>query len=372
MTHQPLIPLNDLSRSWIASDPAVERAVSEVLRGGWYIHGPQHEYFENELAEFIGTAGAVGVNSGTDALTLALAALGAERGSVIGTAANAGGYASVAAQALGCKVQIVDVNPATGVIGVDEAANSDHGDLQFLVLTHLYGNVADAEILRAWCDSNAILLVEDCAQAIGGRVGEARVGSFGHAACFSFYPTKNLGGAGDGGAITSQDPNVLERARRLRNYGWGKRYVIDDPHGRNSRLDELQAAILRIGLGRVDSLNAARRGIVARYAESLEESTNLRMLTQASPECTAHLAVVASRTRAAQRRLHSKLRDHGVSFSEHYPIPDHQQPGLSHIAPVADLPGTEVLSGSVTTIPAFPEMSAEEIGRVADAVRDAG
>ncbi len=339
-----------------------------VLRSGWYVQGIEHDAFERELADFTGVAGAVGVASGTDALRIALGVLGAGHGTVVATAPNAGGYTSVAAAMLGCEGVVVDVDPSDGTISVESLDRSAPEDIDILVVTHLYGNVADMEGIRSWCDARGIRIVEDCAQAFGGRLAGSSVGSMGDVGAFSFYPTKNLGAAGDAGAIISNDLELLPPARSLRNYGWGARYEIVMPEGCNSRLDEVQAAILRVGLPLVEGLNARRRSIVGQYRDALHGSPALRMITRNDDGCVAHLAVVCAESPTVRASLEAILTRSGINFDVHYPIPDHEQLGLGGIRPVGDLPGATSLRGCTLTIPAFPAMSAGEVSRVAEAL----
>jgi dTDP-4-amino-4,6-dideoxygalactose transaminase len=233
------------------------------------------------------------------------------------------------------------------------------------VLTHLYGEVGDVEAIADLCRSRRITLVEDCAQALGAEVGDRRVGTFGTAAAISFYPTKNLGAAGDGGAVLTSDDDVADRVRSLRQYGWTGKYEIARPHGTNSRLDELQAAILRVGLRRVDDLTERRRAIVRRYDEALS-STAASMVSGRTRAHVAHLAVLLSGDR---ERIRGALDAEGIGSDIHYPIPDHRQPGLPAPARKTDLRVTERAANEVLTIPCFPEMTPPEIEAVCDILK---
>ena len=358
------IPVNDLASDWLATDAEAHDAVARVLASGWYVRGPEHDAFEVELAAYLGVAHAIGLASGTDALVLALQSVGGGAGSEVVTVANAGGYTSIAAAMIGARVVYADVDPLTllATAGTIEAVLGP--ETRAVVVTHLYGNVADVADIARTCRERGIALIEDCAQAIGGAVDGHRAGTFGDVATFSFYPTKNLGAAGDGGAIATGDPGIADRVRHLRQYGWSPRYVVAHPGGRNSRLDEVQAAILRIGLRRVDALNARRREIVARYADAID-GPGARLVTGAGVPTVAHLAVVRATDRGRARAI---FEEAGVATEIHYPVPDHRQPGLPAPIRVTPLPETERAIEEIVTIPCYPAMSDEAVGRVAAAL----
>jgi aminotransferase EvaB len=366
-----IVPLNDLRASW-QSSPRAKEAVSEVLDSGWYVHGPHHKAFEAQLADFVGVGHAVGVASGTDALMLALAAVGCGPGKTVATVANAGAYTSVAAAAIGCSITFVDVDPDTLLISPESLKEAlGRQRIDALVLTHLYGNSVSSEAFRI-CRNAGVPVVEDCAQAIGAKTSEGYCGALGDVATFSFYPTKNLGAAGDGGAITTDDENLADTVRSLRQYGWDQKYRIVAPGGRNTRLDELQAALLSVGLEELPRLNARRRSIVQSYAVAVENNPDLRLVTGFDESASAHLAVVQT-ARGQRDNLRAYLSDHGVASDVHYPVPDHQQPGLqSSIDPESptELPHSEAACESVVSVPCFPELTDEQVKRVATALTD--
>ena len=354
------IPVNDLRGAWLASDEAVRGAVQRVLASGWYIMGPEHDAFEAELAAFLGVRHAIGLASGTDALVLAMLAVGCGPGSELVVAANAGGYASIAASMIGSSVVYADVDPASLLVTPATLEAALGPASRAVVVTHLYGNVADASGIATLCRDRGIAMIEDCAQAIGARVNDRRAGTFGDVATFSFYPTKNLGAAGDGGAIATDDQSIADRVRSLRQYGWRPRYVVAEPHGRNSRLDEIQAAILRIGLPRLDELNERRRAIVERYREAIV-GDRIHMVTGMGVPTIGHLAVVRVKDRAEVR---ARFEQAQVATDVHYPIPDHRQPGLAAPARITDLRETETAVEEILTIPCYPSMTAGTVDRV--------
>jgi aminotransferase EvaB len=366
-----IVPMNNLRASWLSS-PQAKMAASEVLDSGWYVHGPHHSAFEAQLADFVGVGHAVGVASGTDALMLALAAVGCGPGKTVATVANAGAYTSVAAAAIGCSITFVDVDPDTLLISPEslkEALGQQRIDV--VALTHLYGNSVSGEALRV-CRNAGVPVVEDSAQAIGAKTADGYCGSLGDIATFSFYPTKNLGAAGDGGAITTDDDDLAETVRSLRQYGWDQKYRIATSRGRNSRLDELQAALLSVGLEELPRLNARRRSIVQSYSAAVENNPDLRLITGCNESSSAHLAVVQT-ARGQRDNLRAYLSDRGVASDVHYPVPDHQQPGLqSSIDPKSptELPHSEVACESVVSVPCFPELTDEQVERVATSLKD--
>ena len=361
------VPLNDLSRGWIATSTEVRASVLRVLESGWYVHGPEHRAFEGELAAFLGAGHAVGVASGTDALALALLAVGCGPGSEVVTAANAGGYASVAVAHIGGVVAYADVDGDGLVMTTETVAAAVSDATRAVVVTHLYGNVADVEAIVAFCRPRGIAVVEDAAQALGATSGSRRIGTLGDAAAMSFYPTKNLGAAGDGGAVVTDDDRIAETARSLRQYGWGQKYRVERGQGMNSRLDEVQAAILRIGLGRLDEMTARRQDIVRRYRDALSRSP-ARMVSGSTDSFVAHLAVVRFPDRERARDVLSAA---GIATDIHYPIPDHRQPGLPSPVRVTSLTETELAAGEIVTVPCFAEMTDQEVDRVCVALAEA-
>lgn len=340
--------------------------MTRVLDSGWYVLGPEHDAFEAELAAYLGAPTAVGVGNGTDALQLAMLALGVNPGDAVLTAANAGGYASTAARSIGARPVYADVDPSTLLLTaatLDDAVRGLDGDPAVIVVTHLYGMAAEMPSIVAWAEARGIPLIEDCAQSLGARVDGRRAGTFGDAATFSFYPTKNLGAIGDGGAVVARDALVADRVRSLRQYGWESKYRATTPGGRNSRLDELQAAILRVRLDGLDALNARRREIHARYAAALT-LPGVRFVHSSSDAYVAHLAVLEADDRDLLRQ---RLDADGIRTDIHYPIPDHRQP-IATQEPLPTLPVTERAAGRILSIPLFPELNETEISRVESAL----
>lgn len=356
------IPIADPSRAALAIREELSTVFDRFVTSGRYILGPQHSAFESEFAGFIGVQHCVGVASGTDALELALLAVGCHIGDTVVTAANCGAYAATAARKAGLRVLFADVEPSTLNLSTSTVEAALTTDTRAVVVTHLYGQLADVEGIVALCRDRGIAVVEDCAQAAGARRGGRRAGAFGDVAAFSFYPTKNLAALGDGGAVTTNSDAIADRVRRLRQYGWDTKYHVSIDGGRNSRLDEFQAAVLRIRLGRLDAWNARRREIVRRYAAALALEVG-RIVAGTGEEYVGHLAVAVFEDR---ERVRATLEAAGVGTDVHYPIADHQQPAWREDHAGTRLPVTEYAVDHVLTLPCFPELREDEVVRVCE------
>jgi len=359
-----VVPVADPSRGVRALRPELDAALARVLESGRYVLGPEHDLFEVEFAAYLGTASCVGVASGTDALELALRAVGCAEGDEIVASANAGFYATAAARAAGLEVRYADVEPNTLTLSVETVEPALTPATRAVVVTHLYGLLADVEPIAQLCRARGIALVEDCAQAAGARRGGRCAGTFGDAAAFSFYPTKNLAALGDGGAVVSNDDGVAERVRALRQYGWETKYRVTTSGGTNSRLDELQAAVLRVRLPYLDRWNEHRRSIAARYSKVLRPPVGSVVAVEGE-DYVAHLAVALVEERDA---IQTKLRASGIGTDIHYPIPDHRQPLWRGSFADLRLPVTEHAAEHVLTLPCFPELADNEVDRVCEAL----
>jgi dTDP-4-amino-4,6-dideoxygalactose transaminase len=358
------VPLNDLVRqNRLIHDELVDSA-RRVIERGWYVLGSEGEKFEAAFAGYCGVPYAVGVANGTDAIELALRAVGVEQGHRVATVANAGFYASTSIHAIGARPLYVDVVPQTHLMSVDSLKQQlARNTVRAVIATHLYGRLADIETIIAICKPFGIPVIEDCAQAHGATRDGKAAGSFAEAGCYSFYPTKNLGALGDGGAVTTSSAAIAQRVRQLRQYGWDKKYQVSRAGGRNSRMDELQAALLLAKLPHLDRWNEGRRAIARRYSEQVKHP-RIKCPENFGTDNVAHLFVVRCNDRAGfQRHLDAR----GVSSDIHYPIPDHQQPAYA-VSGFDELPETERLAKEIITIPCFPEMEEEEISQVIDAV----
>lgn len=355
--------INDLKRRQDAVAAEVRAALERVLARGWFILGPEVEAFEGEFAAACGVSACVGVGNGTDALELALRAVGAGPGDEVATVANAGYYSTTAIRAAGATPVYVDVEagPMNMDAGALQAALGQ--STRAVIVTHLYGQMAEMPALLEVTARAGVPVIEDCAQAHGASLGGRPAGSWGVAGCFSFYPTKNLGALGDGGAVVTSDGAVAERVRRLRQYGWREKYRCGLEGGRNSRLDELQAAVLRAQLPRLPAWNERRRVIARAYSEALRRAP-VAVPEKFGEDYVAHLYVIRTPRRD---ELRAALMARGIVAEVHYPVPDHrQEPARLLVA----LPVTEQLSREVLTLPCFPELSDAEVEMVSRAVRE--
>ena len=358
----PPIPFNDLGRHTGPLAEEIESAIRRVIASGWFILGPQVEAFEAEFAAFCGARHCAGAGNGTDALELALRALEIGPGDRVANVANAGGYSTAAILAAGAEPVYVDVDANSMTMDPGALAAALKPGVRAVVVTHLYGRMAAMpDILRA---AGAIPVIEDCAQAHGAVLKGRAAGTWGAMGCFSFYPTKNLGALGDGGAIVTSDALLAERTRRLAQYGWTARYRSQFAGGRNSRLDEIQAAVLRILLPRLPGWNERRREI-ARHYNSLLEGAGLGTRF-AGNDSSCHLYVVRCRNRDA---LRDALRGASIGNEIHYPVPDHlQESARGRVWAACDLPVTVACCLEVLSLPCFPELSDGEVKTVAEAV----
>jgi len=343
-------------------EQSLREAAERVLKSGWYVLGAEVAGFEREFAESCRVGDCIGVANGTDALELALRALGVGAGDRVATVANAGFYSSAALAAIGARPVFIDVDD-TLTMSLQRLEEADAG-FKAIIVTHLYGRLAPIEEIVAYAADRGLPVIEDCAQAHGASLGDKRAGSFGTVGCFSFYPTKNLGALGDGGAIVTSDADLAARIRALRQYGWAGKYRVTLPGGRNSRLDELQAAFLRAKLPRLQRWNAARVAIARRYCDALR-GLDLVLPQWTGNEYVAHLFVVRARDRD---ELRAALKARGIGSEAHYPIPDHRQPIMASSARV-HLPVTEAACRDVLSLPCYPGLSEAEVDAVIDAVR---
>lgn len=364
--------MNDLQRIIAGeSGEGLLNAANRALNSGWWLNGQEASAFCSDFAAYLGVSDCVGVANGTDALEIAMRAIvelrTPSRSEAI-TVANAGGYSTIAARLVGLTPVYADIEEASQLVSLDSVLSVISEKTALVVATHLYGGVVDVPALRAKMDAAGfaeVPILEDCAQAHGVRLNGRAAGSLGDIATFSFYPTKNLGAFGDGGAIASSDIALFERCQALRQYGWSSKYTIALPGGRNSRLDEVQAAILRTLLTGLDTANARRVEILGRYAEAAPAGVHVVKPAQGT---VAHLAVVLCHARDS---LKAHLADRGVQTEIHYPVLDCDQPGWSdlpqRIAPDG-LPISRASVGRLLTLPCFPTMREDEIARVCEAL----
>ncbi|TML84345.1 MAG: DegT/DnrJ/EryC1/StrS family aminotransferase [Actinobacteria bacterium] len=363
-----MIPFVDLVAQYKSIAGEVDRAFHEVTASAQYILGARVERFEEEFAAFVGVDHAVGVGSGLDALRLGLLALEVGRGDEVILPANTYIATALAVSEVGADVVLVDCDPETYNIDPAAVASALRSRTRALLPVHFTGQAAEMRPLLELAANNSVEMVEDAAQAHGALYEGRPCGSLGKVACFSFYPGKNLGAYGDGGMVTTSDPVVVERTRRLRNYGERAKYdhVVK---GVNSRLDGLQAAFLSVKLPHLASWNEARLRHADMYTVELEGVGDLG-LQKRSPSSTHvyHLFVVETAERDA---LRDSLAERGIQTGIHYPIPIHLQEAYSdlRLGPGA-FPHAERLAHETLSLPMYPELTEEQIRRVTDAIRE--
>jgi dTDP-4-amino-4,6-dideoxygalactose transaminase len=362
----PEIPFLDLRRLQAPRAQALQDALAAVVARGIYILGPELEAFEAEFAAYCGTRHAIGVGNGLDALRLMLQASSLEPGDELLVPAHTFIATILAVRAAGLVPILVEPDPDTFLMDPQAAERALTPRTRGLLTVHLYGRCSGVDALRALAERHDLALFEDAAQAHGARCQGTSAGAFGLAAGFSFYPTKNLGALGDGGAITTGDPALAETVCALRNYGSAHKHAYD-LEGCNSRLDELQAAALRVNLRHLEADNARRQALAATYLAAMR---NPRVLLPQATEDPAshiwHVFVVRSQDRGA---LQEHLASQGIGTAMHYPIPPHRQPALQGLAH-GPLPLTEQLHREVLSLPLHPGLTHNEALRVIKAVNN--
>lgn len=356
--------INDLLRHNENIMNELLEATSSVLRSGWYVLGKQVEKFEKNFATYCQTKHCISVANGTDALELALRALDVGSGDKVISVANAGAYSTTAILGVGALPIFVDININTLLLSLEHLRELIAGKPKAIIVTHLYGQAASMDEILALAAEYNIPVIEDCAQAHGAMVNGHRVGSLGALGCFSFYPTKNLGALGDGGAITTNDSVLAKRVQMLRQYGWQGKYEIALTGGCNSRLDELQAAILNVKLPYLDQWNKRRYEISQDYIAGIHHPL-VTLPSAMEGGFVAHLFVVRSIQRDS---LREHLKNLSIMSEVHYPIPDYKQPAFAAKFPGLSLRVTEQACKEILTLPCFPEMTNAEIQCVIDAV----
>jgi dTDP-4-amino-4,6-dideoxygalactose transaminase len=372
------IPQTNPHASFTAHEREIRDAISRTLESGWFILGRETDAFEKGFARFLGAAGSVGVGNGTDALVVAMKACGVERGDGVITVSHTAVATVAAIEMAGAIPILADIDPITFTLSpaalkrTIEAyqAQTSHNlcPLKAIVVVHLYGHPADLVGLLSIADHYGLALIEDCAQCHGAQAMGRSTGTWGKAAAFSFYPTKNLGALGDGGAVVSQDPLVLEKARLIREYGWKERYISAIP-GMNTRLDEIQSAILTVKLAHLDEENRRRQAIAEQYTHQLSDLP--LQLPSVSPRVSHvfHQYVIRSERRG---EIQSFARDNGIGTLIHYPVPVHLQPAYAGrlLIDPNGLPETEAAAATVLSLPMHAHLTDDEVRRSAMVIRD--
>ena len=372
------IPFIALTRQYASIKDEVDAAIARVLARGWFILGEEVAAFEEEFAAYVGARYAVGVGSGTEALHLALWACGLGQDAEVITVSHTAVATVAAIELAGARPVLVDIDPDSYTMDASQIEAAITPRTRAILPVHLYGQAADLAPILDIARHYGLRLIEDCAQAHGTTYQGRRVGAIGDVGCFSFYPTKNLGAYGDGGLIVTNDPALAERARLLRQYGWREHYV-SSLRGTNSRLDELQAAILRVKLRHLEAWNEQRRTLAALYNQLLAGSGVTTPFEPAYSRHVYHLYVIQSERRAD---LQAHLQAHGVSALVHYPVPVHRQPAYADL-PVqrgssqsglgytpGRLPATEHAASRILSLPLYPELTEDEVRTVCRVIAD--
>jgi dTDP-4-amino-4,6-dideoxygalactose transaminase len=347
---------------------SVRAAIDRVVASGRFVLGPEVEAFETEFAAASRVPHAVGVGSGTDAIALTLRALGVGAGDEVITTPLSAVYTALAVMSIGARPVFADIDPVRLTIDPDRIAPAITPRTRAILPVHLYGQAANMRAIEQIAAAHNLPIVEDCCQAHLATAEGRPVGTVGVAGAFSFYPTKNLGALGDGGAVVTRDGALADRIRRLRNGGQTDRYR-HETFGVNSRLDELQAAILRARLPLLPSWTATRRALASAYRSALADTA-----IGVPPECDSghvyHLFVVRNRDTAARAALQAQLAARGIETLVHYPVPISRQPALAGTAP-ADCPIASRICDEVLSLPLYPGLTDADVARVAAAVGDA-
>lgn len=360
------IPFVNLKKGYLARKKAIDRVIKKVVKSGTYILGEEVFLLEKEFANYIGTSFGVGVASGTDALTLSLKALGIGQGDEVIIPANSYPTAFGVA-ATGARIVLVDVDTKTQTIDVSLVEKALTKKTKAIIPVHLYGHMADIERVSAIAKKHKLFVIEDAAQAHGASYNGKRAGSIGDIGCFSFFPTKNLGGIGDGGMVVTSNKKWAKSVRELRAYGEVKRYH-STRFSTHSRLDQIQAAFLRVQLKTLDQKNKKRKKVAKLYRQFLEKTTVV-LPTELGRDHVYHLFVIQV---AKRDQVQKYLAKHGVETLIHYPIPIHFVSSFSYLGyKKGDFPCTEKLAKTILSLPCYPELDEKDIKTISTLVKRA-
>ena len=344
----------------------IEKAAIKVMRSNKYVLGSEVEALESEFAEYIGVASAIGVANGTDALELALRSLDVGYGDEVITVSHSAVATVAAIEATGATAVLIDIEPNFHTMQSSMLEDAYTVNTKAVIAVHIYGQAAELDSIVAFCNKNKIFLIEDVAQAHGAKYKGKRLGSIGDIGCFSCYPTKNLGAIGDAGLITTDNEKLAKKIRKLREYGWDKR--ISMYPGRNSRLDEIQASILRIKLKYLDSDNAKRNQLANFYSTGLENTSILTPKTRDKSTHVYHLFVVQTPHR--NKLVHHLKRDNIIA-GIHYPVPIHLHPTyLNRLKVSNNMKVTETLVDRILSLPMYPELRIKEAEKVVKSLKN--
>jgi dTDP-4-amino-4,6-dideoxygalactose transaminase len=359
--------LVDLEAQQKALAPELQLRLAAMLERTDWILGEEVEAFEREFAEYCETRFAIGTDSGMSALELGLRALGVGAGDEVITAANTFIATALAVSHTGARPVLVDIDPETYTISPQLIERAITRQTKAIVPVHLYGHPADMAAIRRIADDHGLHVIEDACQAHGARYDGRRVGSLGHAAAFSFYPAKNLGAFGDGGAIVTDNAKLANSVRMLRDYGQSAKHM-HEVKGFNRRLDTMQAAVLRVKLRRLDAWNELRRTRAALYSQLLSNAPVVTPSASDRVEHVWHLYVIRA---AGRDRLKQALSECGIETGIHYPVPVHQQPAYRDLrCAIGSFPVTERYADEILSLPMYPELDELRIARVAAAIHE--
>ncbi|MCK4752908.1 MAG: DegT/DnrJ/EryC1/StrS family aminotransferase [Planctomycetes bacterium] len=361
-----MIPCANPKAQYMSHKDEIDAAIKRVLESGWYILGGEVKAFEEEFSGYVGVSFGLGVGSGTEAIHLALKACGMGKGDEIITVSHTAVATAAGIELAGCKAIFVDIEPEFFTLDVAKLEAAITPQTKAIVPVHLYGQPVELDPILEIARKHNLFVIEDCAQAHGAMYKGKRVGSYGDMACFSFYPTKNLGALGDGGMVVTNNAELAEKARLLREYGWSQRYVSHIA-GWNTRLDELQAAILRVKLKYLDEDNAKRVELARVYERELTDTDLVLPTERNNCKSVCHLYVVRSKKRD---ELLAFLKEKEIGAAIHYPVGVHLQPAYS--CDVKELLETERATKEVLSLPMYPELGESEVVFVADIIKEFG
>lgn len=361
-----MILCSDPKAQYLSHKTEIDEAIFRVFDKGQYILGEEVEAFEEEFAEYIGVTCGIGVGSGTEAIHLALAACGIGTGDEVITVSHTAVATVAAIKLVGATPVFVDIEPDFFTIDPNRIEEAVTPKTKAILPVHLYGQPADMEPVLEIAQKHHLRIIEDCAQAHGATYKGKRAGSLGDLGCFSFYPTKNLGAIGDGGMVVANDKELAKKARLLREYGWAERYISHIP-GWNTRLDEIQAAVLRVKLKHLDEDNAKRGYLAEIYNQELGRGDLILPEQRKNSTHVYHLYVIRSPKRD---ELLAFLKDKGIGASIHYPLPVHVQPAYKKDNVAQNLSETERIAGEIVSLPIYPELSAVNVKTITSTILD--
>ena len=369
------IPQTDIKSGYLQYKQEIDEAVQKVLNSGWYILGDELKKIEHEFSKYIGRKYGIGVANGTDAIELALRAAGIIQNNIVFTVSHTAVATITAIDRIGAIPYLIDIDPERFTMDPDllekaiinASKQSKHiGIPKAIVLVHLYGLAADISTISDIAKHHNLIVIEDCAQAHGAEFNKNKIGSFGELAAFSFYPTKNLGAFGDAGMVVCDDEKIAQTLQYLRQYGWKERFISSEK-GTNSRMDEIQASILRIKLKFLDVENRNRRKIAKYYDNQLNDSSVSCPTQFSDSKHVYHQYVIKTKHRD---KLKDYLSKNGIGSAIHYPVPVHKQEAYqsSIIIPKTGLPITEEIVQKILSLPIWPFLTEEQTGYITDKI----